>query len=101
MLLAHGDSIDKDLFKTLMSKTGHKSYDDVELVDALWGALDVNHDQEVDTKELILGAFFLLSHYVLLSAFLSPLLLYSSTLTFWFVETEGLRSVGVAFKTEG
>eukprot|EP01126_Amoeba_proteus_P005956 TRINITY_DN12057_c0_g1_i2.p1 TRINITY_DN12057_c0_g1~~TRINITY_DN12057_c0_g1_i2.p1 ORF type:complete len:140 (+),score=33.75 TRINITY_DN12057_c0_g1_i2:355-774(+) len=38
-----------------MIQAGHQHYQEEELVNALWEALDTNHDNTLDVKELLVG----------------------------------------------
>eukprot|EP01129_Flabellula_baltica_P002091 TRINITY_DN11944_c0_g1_i1.p1 TRINITY_DN11944_c0_g1~~TRINITY_DN11944_c0_g1_i1.p1 ORF type:complete len:196 (-),score=42.49 TRINITY_DN11944_c0_g1_i1:35-622(-) len=47
--------VDKDTFSSAMVLGGHDVFADHEFIDALWNALDINHDHAIDVKELIIG----------------------------------------------
>jgi len=58
---SEGQTLDKKKFQEAMVKAGHKIYEDSTILDSFWEALDVNHDQAVDKKELITGLTVLTS----------------------------------------
>eukprot|EP01128_Nolandella_sp_AFSM9_P001116 TRINITY_DN11233_c0_g1_i1.p1 TRINITY_DN11233_c0_g1~~TRINITY_DN11233_c0_g1_i1.p1 ORF type:complete len:238 (-),score=89.45 TRINITY_DN11233_c0_g1_i1:10-672(-) len=47
--------INKEKFQAAMVDSGHAIYEDSAVVDALWNALDANHDHSIDQKELLIG----------------------------------------------
>jgi len=47
--------IDKKSFQKAMIEAGHQVYASDTVVDALWNALDINHDKSIDKKELLCG----------------------------------------------
>jgi guanylate cyclase activator 1 len=49
------DTISKDLFRQVMKENGTSIFDDEQILDSFWGALDANKDNSVNQKELIVG----------------------------------------------
>lgn len=49
------DSIDKENFRNVMKENGTTLFDDDQILDSFWAALDANKDHTVNKKELIVG----------------------------------------------
>eukprot|EP01122_Echinamoeba_exundans_P004058 TRINITY_DN14095_c0_g1_i1.p1 TRINITY_DN14095_c0_g1~~TRINITY_DN14095_c0_g1_i1.p1 ORF type:complete len:217 (+),score=62.21 TRINITY_DN14095_c0_g1_i1:31-681(+) len=49
------DTISKDAFRQVMKENGTSIFDDEQILDSFWGALDANKDHTVNKKELIVG----------------------------------------------